>query len=182
MNNSGTITETPASLTIEARVAIPLYLKVILVLFFVLAAMFTALVMNMVAGDSAKALLGVTLLGGALLFFCGRYVLWNIAGSEVVTVSAQSICYYRRYGAIGRPARVIMFQTLATNIETVKQEKDITWGTINFYDRNAITMQLQHIFSSAVYLPIEQLAAVQQKLAGLFERQQAGQWLSFSLN
>ncbi len=134
--------------------------------------------------DSFKGVLGFVCLFGAFLVFSGRFVFWNVFGKESITVTRKSISYFRHYGLFRTPARVIPFSLLATEIEVVREDGPKEFGILNFYDRIETNLQLKQIFSTAVYLPVEQLREFEDRLIHLFQHREtdAQRWLSYSLN
>jgi hypothetical protein len=154
------------SVSINASVRTPLYLKLILLTFLVGVVSFMLFILWPTGDDSFKT------------------VLWLVCLFGTLTITTKSIRYSRDYGLLRLPPKVISFGFLATDIELVRQEGETEFGIMNFYDREEATRQLKPIFSTGVYLPLSQLKEVEDKLVLLFRQQEAdiSKWLSYSLN
>lgn len=184
MNNYAEIQENSFEVTLSASIRTPVYFKTMLITFFVAILSSALFILSFFESIEAKAVLGFSCFAATFLFFVGRYIAWNLYGQEWIKVSTKSILYSRNYGLYNLPPKIITFNYIATNIETVKQHKEVAYGTINFYDRVPATMQLSHKFSSTINIPIEQLKEFQEKIHRLFINNQTDfiKWLKFSQN
>jgi hypothetical protein len=184
MNNYSEIQESSFEVTLSASIRTPVYLKTILIAFFVAILCSALFIISFFESTETKTVLGLSCVAATLLFFVGRYIAWNLYGQEWIKVSTKSILYSRNYGLYNLPPKIITFNYIATNIETVKQYKEVEYGTINFYDRIPTTMQLSHKFSSTINIPVEQLKEFEEKIHRLFINNQTDfiKWLKFSQN
>lgn len=184
MGNTGTIYQDKYSISLKAVIRIPLFLKCMLAGFFLLVLSFAVFILSLFDGDSSGSMILPVCGLSALLFLAGRYVSWNFSGKETITVTTRSIRYFRDYGLVKTPPRVITFHHFATSIEAMRQENNTELGRMHFYDRVAATMQLKPIFATGIHLPLEQLKEFEEKIHRLFmtDEQDTGRWLPYSLN
>lgn len=184
MHNYAEVQESSFEVTLSTSIRTPVYLKIILIAFFLVILSLAFFIISLFESTEAKTVLGFSCFAIAFLFFIGRYIAWNLYGQEWIKVTTKSILYSRNYGVYNMPPKVITFDYIATNIEMVKQHKEIAYGVINFYDRVPATMQLRHKFSSTINVPVEQLKEFEEKIHKLFINTQTDfiKWLKFSQN
>lgn len=184
MNNYAEIQENSFEVALSTSIRTPVYLKTMLITFFFVLLSLALFIISLLEGTEAKTVLGLSCFAATFLFFVGRYIAWNLYGQEWIKVSTKSILYSRNYGLYKLPPKIITFNYIATNIEMIKQHKEVAYGTINFYDRVPTTMQFNHKFSSTINIPIKQLKEFEEKIHKLFINNQTDfiKWLKFSQN
>jgi membrane protease YdiL (CAAX protease family) len=184
MKNSAEISCDHESVNIISAVKINLYLKVILVVFFLVMILFFSFIFFPMKGGELGGILLPMVVLAAIILFIGRYVAWNLFGKEQITITTKSIRYIRDYGLLRTNPKVIIFDYLSTNVEIIKSAKEGTFGIINFYDRVPSTKQLKQIYATGVLLPLAQIKEIEEKIVALFlnEESSPDSWLSYSLN
>jgi hypothetical protein len=119
-----------------------------------------------------------------LIYFPGRYLLWNIFGKETIIITTKSITSWYDYGFFQTNAETILFNQLGTEFTAEQGREDAMLGTFHFSDKNDITGLFEHIYSSTVLISIGDLSQLDILIAELFSEDAAydEHFSGFSLN
>ncbi|UUV20738.1 hypothetical protein [Paenimyroides aestuarii] len=114
--------------------------------------------------NSSDFILPAIIIIGLIIIFPVRYLIWNSFGKEFIIINAKTISYNYNYRIITTNLKTIPFNKLATRIDIVKEENNIEYGKLVFFNYHKETNLPELIFETSVLLCLDDLKKIEHSI------------------
>ena len=169
-----------ATLHVKAN---PIGIIILMTLVAIAFAFFAALAWTAV-DDAPVYIFPLLIIGGLLAAFPGRYLVWNLAGKELLIVNTKTISYHYNYGLFKTNMKTLNFNSLALGFEPEQSDKGHQKGNLVFYNYREDTGLPEVLHATTVLLEKEKIEELDLEIRRLFEKEliETSPFLDFSLN
>jgi hypothetical protein len=156
-----------------------------IILYVLLLLMFTGALMAVLGDGSSsdKGIIGLFLLlaGSFFLIPMAKYLLWNVYGEELISISTRSVSFKENFGFISPAEKTIRFGgdiTMTFNKMIVDNENEYGLFRLFGYNKDG---QPELLFTNSVYISKEQFSELAEKIQLIFQSGTADHF-GFSMN
>ena len=103
-----------------------------------------------------------------IIVFPVRYLIWNCYGKEYLILNTKTLSYYYSYHIINTTLKTKKINELSIGIEIIKEEDNIEYGILIFYNINEETNLSEFLFQTSVLLNYEDLQHIRNAIFDLF--------------
>lgn len=119
-----------------------------------------------------------------ILVFPVRYLLWNSFGKETLIVNTKTISFCYDYGIFKTNLKTIHFDRLGTGFQLIREENDIEFGKLIFYNYRFKDNLPEVIHQTSVMLDTIDINEIDQEISNLFvnEFDERNGFIPYSVN